>query len=930
MSARFIEISVNTFEQLVEGYVQGLRNNQYQRTIDSIHMHHTWKPTHSQYRGYATIEGMWRYHTQTNGWSDIAQHITIAPDGKIWTGRSWNRAPASARGYNGTSRSGPFMFEMIGDFDTGRDPFQNPQRKTVIDVISILMEKFDLPSSSLRFHNHMTNQKTCPGTSINYADILVSVDAKRQTLSNSAGKAVKVQAVAAEVLSGMRPVAGESDGTRDVSDHDHEHVDYEQAELCERMKSAQKSDSFEEFRPHLINLRQGTFSTGGDYQTSPKDLDEIFNVHIPNAIRQAQDDGLARLPLLIWAHGGLNKEKAALRGAATQIPFWQKNHVYPIFFIWETGLGETLFDMINAKLGTLWPGSWFGGKRGGEEPRFVSHLSDPIVEKTARLVGGEAIWGAMKESARKAHEPSIGGAHLFAQRLAAFIQNNPNSIELHAVGHSAGSNFHSWFLPKLTGFNGKPVVKTVQFLAPAVRIDEFKARVQPLVKNGVDALTVYTMTDKLERDDNCGQVYRKSLLYLIHKSLEPKEGEPILGLQKSIQADADLRRLFRLNGGAATGAEVIWSQQQGAPRHSSMSTTHGGFDNDPFTLNSVCRRIRDLDDIVEYPPFVGERGIDSSEETSSLEAEIIGLIHQASERPVPKPISMRPGPAIQIAQPQGGNRKALCIGIDSYPVHSDRLGGCVADAETWQEIFRRQGFSTELLLNDNASFRNIMDALRQLVEGARTGDVIAVQYAGHGTHMPDEDGDEKDDNRDEAICCHDFRDGRLLIDDDLAVLFNRLPAGVNFSVFFDCCHSGSATRMMADLTQPVLSGPAEGTPRYIQPDAQLEAAFREARRHAGGKKGRSVRTSTGRNPYTSALEVLFAGCLPGEQSYERDGHGVFTSAAKRVVDRYGLEGVSNRVFIEYIKAEMRQERRQHPELYCGEHIEDRAFLGPVS
>ena len=52
----------------------------FTRRIDAVHFHHTWRPNHSQYRGYDTIVSMWRYHTEVKGWSDIAQHLTIAPD----------------------------------------------------------------------------------------------------------------------------------------------------------------------------------------------------------------------------------------------------------------------------------------------------------------------------------------------------------------------------------------------------------------------------------------------------------------------------------------------------------------------------------------------------------------------------------------------------------------------------------------------------------------------------------------------------------------------------------------------------------------------------------------------------------------------------------------------------------------------------------
>ena len=118
MSARFHALSVGEFAELVARFP-------FTRRIETVHLHHTWKPTHADYDGLRTIEAMWRYHTQTNGWSDIAQHVTVAPDGTIWTGRPWNQPPCSAAGHNGNRFAGPFMIEMIGDFD-GRDPPGRP------------------------------------------------------------------------------------------------------------------------------------------------------------------------------------------------------------------------------------------------------------------------------------------------------------------------------------------------------------------------------------------------------------------------------------------------------------------------------------------------------------------------------------------------------------------------------------------------------------------------------------------------------------------------------------------------------------------------------------------------------------------------------------------------------------------------------------
>jgi hypothetical protein len=151
----------------------------FTRRITTVHMHHTWRPTHAQYTGVPTILGMWRFHVYTNGWSDIAQHLTIAPDGVLWSGRDWNQPPASAVGHNGTRAAGPFMFEMIGDFDHGQDLFEGEQRRVTLAVIALVQQRFRLAPTALRFHNQLS-AKSCPGSSLDYQEIVEAVRALRR------------------------------------------------------------------------------------------------------------------------------------------------------------------------------------------------------------------------------------------------------------------------------------------------------------------------------------------------------------------------------------------------------------------------------------------------------------------------------------------------------------------------------------------------------------------------------------------------------------------------------------------------------------------------------------------------------------------------------------------------------------------------------
>jgi hypothetical protein len=169
MDRRFAAYTLDEFSDVLDRFV-------FSRRIDAVHMHHTWRPNHAQWRGEPSVVAMWRFHTETNGWSDIAQHVTIAPDGSIWEGRDWNARPASASGHNGSSTSGPFMFETVGDFDVGRDVLSGPQRSAVVGVIARVLQRFGLGSESVHFHREMTTLKTCPGTSVKLEEIRAEVE----------------------------------------------------------------------------------------------------------------------------------------------------------------------------------------------------------------------------------------------------------------------------------------------------------------------------------------------------------------------------------------------------------------------------------------------------------------------------------------------------------------------------------------------------------------------------------------------------------------------------------------------------------------------------------------------------------------------------------------------------------------------------------
>lgn len=129
-----------------------------------LHVHHTWKPDHSNFKGnnhVAIQQSMKDYHVNTNKWSVIGQHLSLFPDGVWLTGRPFDISPASISGWN----TGAMAIEMIGNFDIGNDKLNGKQKEEILKLIKYFIDKYG--EGSIKFHREGPNvTKTCPGTSL--------------------------------------------------------------------------------------------------------------------------------------------------------------------------------------------------------------------------------------------------------------------------------------------------------------------------------------------------------------------------------------------------------------------------------------------------------------------------------------------------------------------------------------------------------------------------------------------------------------------------------------------------------------------------------------------------------------------------------------------------------------------------------------------
>lgn len=212
-------------------------------------------------------------------------------------------------------------------------------------------------------------------------------------------------------------------------------------------------------------------------------------------------------------------------------------------------------------------------------------------------------------------------------------------------------------------------------------------------------------------------------------------------------------------------------------------------------------------------------------------------------------------------------RKALCIGINDYPMPDANLRGCVNDANAWADLLAAHydfaPTDIRTLTDQQATKRAMLDALKDLLKGARRGDTLVFTNSSHGTYIVDPAGD--DERYDQAVCPYDS-DANLIVDDELRELFGTVPAGVHLVAMIDNCHSGTGTRRE---TGP---GAREETCRVRFLDPALRGAPRlKHPQHA-------IPNQAGKYPEANMRDVLLSGCTAVESSYDDRIEGVFHGA----------------------------------------------------
>jgi hypothetical protein len=211
-------------------------------------------------------------------------------------------------------------------------------------------------------------------------------------------------------------------------------------------------------------------------------------------------------------------------------------------------------------------------------------------------------------------------------------------------------------------------------------------------------------------------------------------------------------------------------------------------------------------------------------------------------------------------------KHALCIGINDYPGTDSDLRGCINDANDWAAMLAARGFEVEKLLDRQATGKGIRAAITSAVTKAKSGDIVFIQYSGHGSYVPDVDGDEPD-GTDECICPYDVKTKGPITDDELFDLYNGRTSGVRLVIASDSCHSGSVARFAPITTPPTIAGrnAPQRKVKFLPPSTFLpqdEASTLGLRR--------AIRTTSPPGRYAG---LLMAGCQDVEVSWDASFQG---------------------------------------------------------
>jgi len=175
------------------------------------------------------------------------------------------------------------------------------------------------------------------------------------------------------------------------------------------------------------------------------------------------------------------------------------------------------------------------------------------------------------------------------------------------------------------------------------------------------------------------------------------------------------------------------------------------------------------------------------------------------KRSMPALIVVALAAALGRATPAHAEQRALLVGVGQYQTAGIDLPGIDLDIERVRDTLIRMGFKDSqirTLRDGEATSTAVIRSFETwLKEGVQPQDRVVFYFSGHGSNIPDVNGDEKD-GVDEVLVTNDMKRARVngratltgvVADDKLSQLIAAIPSR-NVWIVVDSCHSGTVTR----------------------------------------------------------------------------------------------------------------------------------------
>jgi metacaspase-1 len=213
---------------------------------------------------------------------------------------------------------------------------------------------------------------------------------------------------------------------------------------------------------------------------------------------------------------------------------------------------------------------------------------------------------------------------------------------------------------------------------------------------------------------------------------------------------------------------------------------------------------------------------------------------------------------------------------NQYGGWNGELNACEADAQDMAALAKKARFSTQTLLTAEATAEAVTERMTEAAQALAPGDIFFLSYSGHGGQVPDTNGDEAEDQKDETWVLYD----RELIDDEIYALLGQFQTGVRVLVLSDSCHSGSVLRLtpMYRGLHQVTGTPAPSGYRGMPEDVAVRTYEGRKQMYDDIQKAHPA----GERVSVGASALLISGCQDNQLSSDGRDNGLFTGTLKKV------------------------------------------------